>query len=88
MNDDITTALQVLAALGAIALFLWIGVVLVKFAKRGGGGMRALLSVGLILIPWATVKDPYKDTVVETEDGRIRKGNNSGDPLDDEPPPG
>jgi hypothetical protein len=87
MNDDITTALKVLAAAGGFALFVWIGVVMVKFAKRGSGGMRALLSIGLIMIPWATIHDPCKDVAVETEDGRIRKGNRSGDPLDDDDEP-
>jgi hypothetical protein len=42
MNDDITTAVKVLAALGGITLLVWICVVMVKAAKRGGGGMHGV----------------------------------------------
>ena len=31
------------------------------------------------------MRDPRNDTVAEAQDGRIRKGSYSGDPLDDEP---
>ena len=42
VNDDITTALKVLAALGGATLLIWIGIIMVKAAKRGGGGMRGI----------------------------------------------
>ena len=32
------------------------------------------------------MRDPRNDTVAEAQDGRIRKGNNSGDPLDKDEP--
>jgi len=81
MNDDITTAVKVLAALGGITLLVWICVVMVKAAKRGGGGMRGI-GAALMMSGWATMRDPRNDTVAEAQDGRIRKGTHTGDPLD------
>lgn len=83
MNDEITTALKVVAALCGAALFIWIGIIMVKAAKRGGGGMRGI-GAALMMSGWATMRDPRNDTVAEAQDGRIRKGTHSGDPLDDE----
>ena len=84
MNDDITTALKVVAALGGAAVLIWIGIIMVKAAKRGGGGIRGI-GAALMMSGWATMRDPRNDTVAEAQDGRIRKGTHSGDPLDDEP---
>jgi hypothetical protein len=81
VNDEITIALKVLAWIGGIAALVWIGVVLMKAAKRGGGGMRGL-GAALLMSGWATMRDPRNDTVAEAQDGRIRKGTHSGDPLD------
>jgi hypothetical protein len=85
MNDDITTAVKALAVLGGVAALIWIGTVMVKAAKRGGGGLRGI-GAALMMSGWATMRDPRNDTVAEAQDGRIRKGTNSGDPLDREPP--
>jgi hypothetical protein len=68
------------ALASGLALLIWVGVVLVKAAKRGGG-MRAL-GAGLMMMGWATMRDPRNDTVAEAKDGRIRKGAHSGEPLD------
>jgi hypothetical protein len=85
MNDDITTAVKALAVLGGVAALIWIGTVMVKAAKRGGGGLRGI-GAALMMSGWATMRDPRNDTVAEAQDGRIRKGTNSGDPLGREPP--
>jgi len=85
MNEDITTAVKVLAACGGAALFIWIGTVLMKAARRGGGGVRGIGAV-MMLFGWGNMRDPRNDTVAEAQDGRIRKGTHSGDPLDREPP--
>lgn len=85
MNDDITTAVKVLAALGGITLLGWICIVMVKAAKRGGGGMQAL-GAALMMLGWGNMRDPGNNPVAEAQDGRIRKGTHSGDPLDREPP--
>ena len=81
MNVDITNALKALAWLGGLSLFVWIGVIMIKAAKRGGGGMRGI-GAALMMFGWGNMRDPRNDTVAEAQDGRIRKGTNSGDPLD------
>jgi hypothetical protein len=84
VNDDITLAVKVLAVLCGASLLIWFGVVLIKAAKRGGGGMQAL-GAALMMFGWASMRDPRNDTVAEAQDGRIRKGTHSGDPLDPDP---
>jgi hypothetical protein len=81
VNDDIAVAVKVLAALGAASALIWLGFALVKAGKRGGGGMRGI-GATLMMFGWATMRDPRNDTVAEAQDGRIRKGTSSGDPLD------
>jgi len=84
MNDDITTAVRVLAALGGLSLLTWIGVIMVNAAKKGGGGMQAL-GAALMMLGWGNMRDSTRGTVAEAQDGRIRKGSHSGGPLDDDP---
>jgi hypothetical protein len=81
VNDDITTAVYALAMLGGAAALIWLGVVMIKAAKRGGGGMRGI-GAALMMFGWATMRDPRNDTVAEAQDGRIRKGTHTGEPLD------
>jgi len=85
MNDDITVAVKVLAVLGGVALVVWLGVVAIKSAKKGGGGMRGL-GAGLLMLGWGTMRDPSNNPVAEAKDGRAVKGSPSGDPLDRERP--
>lgn len=80
MNDDITIAVKVLAVLGAASALIWVGVVMVKAAKRGGGGMRGI-GAALMMIGGGFMRDPRNDTVAEAQDGRIRRGSQTGDPL-------
>ena len=82
MNDDITTAVKVLAVAGGITLIAWLCMVMVKAAKRGGGGMRGIGAAALMMFGWATMRDPRNNTVAEAQDGRIRKGTSTGDPPD------
>jgi hypothetical protein len=56
---------------------------MVKAAKRGGGGMQAL-GAAMMLFGFGSFRDPHNSTVAEAQDGRIRKGTHSGDPLDSE----
>ena len=85
MNDDVTLALKILAWIGGISALVWLGSVFVRAARRGGGGMRGI-GAALMLGGWATMRDPRNNTVAEAQDGRIRKGTSTGDPLDREPP--
>jgi hypothetical protein len=80
VNDDVTIALKVLAWAGAISAFIWIGVVMVRAARRGGGGMRGI-GAALLMFGWGNMRDPRNDTVAEAQDGRIRKGTDAGEPL-------
>lgn len=79
MNDDITMAVKVLGALAGAALLTWIAVVMVKAAKRGGGGVRGVGAM-LLLSGWAHLRDPASNPVAEASEGRARKGTESGDP--------
>ncbi len=81
MNDDITTAVKVLAALGALSVFIWFGVIATKAARRGGGGMRGI-GAAMMMLGWGFMRDPRNDTVAEAQEGQTRKGSQSGDPLD------
>jgi hypothetical protein len=79
VNDDIAVGLKILAWAGGISAIVWLGTVMVKAAKRGGGGIRGI-GAALLMSGWATMRDPRNDTVAEAQDGRVRKGEESGDP--------
>jgi hypothetical protein len=85
VNDDITTAVKVLAGLGATAFVIWLGVILTRAAKRGGGGMQAL-GAAMMMFGWGNMRDPGSNPVAEAKDGRAEKGSPSGDPLDPRAP--
>ena len=74
-------ALRVLLTGAAFVAFCWFLVALVRHAKRGGKGIQAVGAM-LMLFGWGNLRDPRNDTVAEAQDGRIRKGNRSGDPPD------
>ena len=74
-------ALRVLLAGAAFVAFCWFLVALVRHAKKGGKGIHAAGAM-LMLFGWGNLRDPRNDTVAEAQDGRIRKGTHSGDPLD------
>jgi len=84
--DPVNVALRVLFAAFAFMAFVWILVALARHAKRSGKGYRAI-GATLMLFGWANLRDPRNDTVAEAQDGRIRKGTDSGDPLKGEHPP-
>jgi hypothetical protein len=84
MNDDITTAVKVLAVLGALAVLIWFGVIAIRAARRGGGGMRGI-GASMMILGWGFMRDPRNDTVAEAQEGQTRKGTHSGDPLDRDP---
>jgi hypothetical protein len=80
VNDDVTVALKVLAWVGGVSALIWIGIVMVRAARRGGGGVRGI-GAALLMFGWGNMRDPRNDTVAEAQDGRIRKGTDSGEPL-------
>ncbi len=72
-------ALRITLVAAAFGLLIWGCVKAVQSAKRGGKGMRAL-GMAMMMSGWGSMRDPRNDTVAEAQDGRIRKGTNSGDP--------
>jgi hypothetical protein len=81
--NGLEIALRVLLVASALGLLVWLGVALVRGAKRGGKGVQALGAV-MLMFGWGNMRDPRNDTVAEAKDGRIRRGETSGDPYDDE----
>jgi predicted phage tail protein len=81
MHDDIINALRILAAAAGLAVVTWLGVVLLRATKRGGGGMQAL-GAAMMLFGWGSMRDPSNNPVKEAQDGRLRRGESGADPLD------
>lgn len=77
MPEALRVALISLAFVG----FVWGLVALVRHARSGSNALRAAGMV-MALFGWGTMRDPRNDTVAEAQDGRIRKGSESGDPPD------
>jgi hypothetical protein len=40
------------------------------------------IGAAVMLFGWGTMRDPANNPVAEAKDGRIRKGNTTGDPLE------
>ena len=74
-------AVRVALTAGAFAAFIALLVVLVRHARRGGKGMQAAGAM-LMLFGWGNLRDPANNPVAEAQDGRVRKGDESGDPPD------
>jgi hypothetical protein len=78
---ELHIAIRVALAAGAFAAFLWLLAALVRRARRGGKGLQAVGAM-LMLFGWGNLRDPANNPVAEAQDGRVRKGNESGDPPD------
>ena len=83
--SNLEIAVRVFGAGAALAAFAWLLFAIVRNARRGGKGIHAI-GAALMLFGWGNLRDPRNDTVAEAQDGRIRKGTHSGDPLDRDPP--
>jgi hypothetical protein len=75
-------AIRALLAVGVVVVIAALGFALVRWAKHGKS--RQAASVMLMLFSWGHMRDPRNDTVAEAQDGRIRKGESSGDPSNDD----
>jgi hypothetical protein len=75
MPETIRAALIAIAWLSFVGGLVW----LVRRAKRSGKGVRAI-GMAMMLFEWGHMRDPRNDTVAEAQDGRVRKGTDSGDP--------
>jgi len=81
MDSWLQIALRVLGVAFVLVAFVALLVLTVKRAKRGGKGMQAI-GMAMMLFGWGNMRDPRNDPVKEAQDGRVRKGESSGDPLD------
>jgi len=72
-------ALRVTIVVVSLLLLIWGCFSMVRAAKRGGKGMQAI-GMAMMMFGWGNMRDPRNDTVAEAQDGRIRKGTDSGDP--------
>jgi len=76
---DLATAVRVAILLVGFTLFVWLLISVIRRAKRGGPGVRAAGAM-LMLFGWGHMRDPRNDTVAEAQEGRVRRGAESGDP--------
>ena len=65
----------------ACVVLRWGMFALLRHARSGGRVVRSA-AMFAAWFGWGTMRDPRNDTVAEAQDGRIRKGNESGDPVD------
>lgn len=77
--DSSAIALRVTLVVASLVLLIWGCISMVRAAKRGGKGMQAI-GMAMMMFGWGNMRDPRNDTVAEAQDGRIRKGTDSGDP--------
>lgn len=83
--SDLATALRVLLVCAALIGLAWLLFAIVRSvrrsAARGGKGLHAI-GAALMMFGWGHMRDPRNDTVAEARDGRIRRDEYSGDPID------
>jgi hypothetical protein len=77
--SDLGTGLVVASMILAVVLLGWGLAILRRRAKRPGKGIQAAGAM-LMLFGWGNLRDPGSNPVAEARDGRIRKGESSGDP--------
>lgn len=74
-------ALRIVLISLACAGLIWGMIALVRHAKVGGRTAKSA-AMFAALFGWGTMRDPRNDTVAEAQEGRVRRGNESGDPPD------
>jgi hypothetical protein len=77
--------IRVLLAASAFIALIAVLVAVVLKTRRGGNGVHAI-GAALMLFGWGNLRDPGSNPVAEAKDGRVRKSNYSGDPLDPDQP--
>ncbi len=83
--SDLATALRVLLVCAALIGLAWLLFAIVRSVRRstarGGKGLHAI-GAALMMFGWGHMRDPRNDTVAEARDGRVRRDEYSGDPID------
>ena len=77
--DALTIALRAILITLACSAFVLLLIALVHVARKPGKAFKAV-GAALMLFGWGNLRDPRNDTVAEAQDGRVRRGNESGDP--------
>jgi hypothetical protein len=80
--SDWATALRVLLVCAALVGLAWLLFAIVRGVRRGGGKGVQALGAAMMMFGWGHMRDPRNDTVAEARDGRVRRDEYSGDPLD------
>jgi hypothetical protein len=80
---ELHIANRVILIAGACVGFFWFLIALVRRARRSGKGVQAVGAM-LMLFGWGNLRDPANNPVAEAQDGRIRKGESTGDPPADD----
>ena len=78
MSPELAEGLRVAGVVSTLGLLAWLGVKLVRGARRGKG-FQAVGAV-LMLFGWGNLRDPRNDTVAEANEGQPRRGEATGDP--------
>jgi hypothetical protein len=65
-------------SVGCVGL-VWALYAAVRRAKRGGRVMQSA-AMFAALFGWGHMRDPRNDTVAEAQEGRLRRGSDSGEP--------
>ncbi len=83
--SDLATALRVLLVCAALIGLAWLLFAIVRSVRRstarGGKGLHAI-GAARMMFGWGHMRDPRNDTVAEARDGRVRRDEYSGDPID------
>ena len=77
--DAVTIALRIIGITLACSAFVLLLIGLVRAARNPSKAMRSF-GAALMLVGWGNLRDPRNDTVAEAQDGRLRRGDESGDP--------
>jgi hypothetical protein len=77
--DAVTIALRFILITIACSAVVLLLIALVRAARNPSKAMRSF-GAALMLFGWGNLRDPRNDTVAEAQDGRIRRGDESGDP--------
>ena len=77
--DAVSIALRIIGITLAVSASILLLIALVRAARNPSKAMRSF-GAALMLFGWGNLRDPRNDTVAEAQDGRIRRGEESGDP--------
>ncbi len=81
--DGIHLLLRILLETGAVLVLTYAGVRLIRYARRRSTGAY-VLGAALLLFGLGNVQDPRNEALLVAQQLKPKKGNESGDPPEDE----